>query len=273
MGAASSAAVSSVEIRLGPQVPSCVLDASLALQPFGLLLALRLAQEWRVWLTRGLWPLVDSCRLFEAKPHLLAGEEGPERTAALLASLRDWHHAWLGARIGGRFHWIGDHRHESALPDDADEHLPARFERLAEALSGLDDDGGGALGAWSWRRDCGLEALALASALCMRPTVILTEWEEGETEPRLAKLWREAGREPLELHLPGGPPIALPASVRVGLPPLLQGGRRLAAVHVAAPRAASAAWDVDDEPWVDDPGPAAPFDPWAGAALAWHGLG
>jgi hypothetical protein len=266
--AAASHAVSSVEIRLGPQVPSCVLDTSLALRPFGLLLALRLAQEWRVWLTRGLWPLVDSCRLFEAKPELIGAGESPERVEPLLEALRDWHHAWLGARIGGRFFWIGDHRHESALPDDADERLPDRFERLAEALMGLDDDGASADG-WSWRRDCAREALALAGALCVRPTIVLTELEDGESEPRIVRLWREGGRPAAALSPEGAAPIALPPHARVGLPPLLEGRRRLAAVHVAAPRAASAAWAAEDEPWLEDGGA---LDPWAGAALAWHAL-
>ena len=265
--------ISSVEIRLGPQTPSCVLDASLALRPFGLLLALRLAQEWRVWLTRGLWPLVDSCRLFDSKPELVGAGEPREEVEAVVAALHDWHQAWLGARISGRFYWVGDHRHESALPQDADEGLPDRFERLAEGLAGLSDDDGAEGASWSWRRACGLEALALASALCARPTIVLTEITPGESEPALAALWRGAGRQPTELPAGGGAPIALPPSVRVGLPPFLQSGRRLAAVHVAAPRAATAAWTAaGQDDWADPLAGDRGLDPWADAALAWHGL-
>jgi hypothetical protein len=267
--------VSSVEIRLGGQTPACVLDAELALSPFGLLLALRLAQEWRVWLSRSLWPMIDSYRLFDTQPHLVmeAGEPGRDEVQPLLTALGDWHQAWLGARINGRFHWIGDHRHESDLPEDADEFLPQRFEMMAEALIG--DEGGDT---WSWRRTCGFEALALAGALSQRPTMILTLLRPGEREPRLVSLWQEEGGRPCKsLGLNGGAaPIGLPPWVKIGLPPLLCDELTLCAVHVAAPRAAVLPYVLGgDDLWASEDGDgmlAGTPDPWDGATLAWHAM-
>jgi hypothetical protein len=271
--------LSSVEIKLGAQPPACVLDAELALSPLGLLLALRLAQEWRVWLARSLWPMIDSCRLYDARPHLVRGPEdcGGEAVTPVVTALGDWHQAWLGARINGRFHWIGDHRHESDLPQDADDLLPQRFEALAAALS-LDNDDDAANSDWSWRRTCGLEALALAAALSARPTVILTDLKAGATRPAVVGLWEErSGRPAPQLALNGHAPLALPASLRLGLPPLLAGELTLAAVHVAAPRALVIPWGLGGEemwgaadPGFPDYGPAP--DPWDGASLAWHVL-
>lgn len=271
--------LSSVEIRLGGQTPACVLDAELALSPIGLLLALRLAQEWRVWLARSLWPLIDSYRLFDTQPHLVMepDDSADDDVEPLLTALGDWHQAWLGARINGRFHWIGDHRHESDLPEDADEFLPQRFEVMAQALIG--DEGGDA---WSWRRTCGFEALALAGALSARPTVILTSLKPGEREPRLVSLWQEGARGPCRsLGLNGGAaPVSLPPWVKIGLPPLLCDEITLCAVHVAAPRAAVLPYVLaGDDLWASEGGEGFlgamggdGADPWAGATLAWHAV-
>jgi len=268
--------VSSVEIRLGSQTPACVLDAELALSPFGLLLALRLAQEWRVWLARSLWPMIDSYRLFDTRPHLVMepGEPSRDEVEPLLTALGDWHQAWLGARINGRFHWIGDHRHESDLPEDADEFLPQRFEMMAEALIGDEatDDAH-----WSWRRTCGFEALALAGALSPRPTLILTHLRPGEREPRLVSLWQERdGRHCRPLGLNGVPPISLPPWIKIGLPPLLGEELTLCAVHVAAPRAPVLPYVLGgDDLWSSEAGDGTPADapdPWDGAMLAWHAM-
>jgi hypothetical protein len=268
--------VSSVEIRLGGQAPACVLDAELALSPFGLLLALRLAQEWRVWLSRSLWPMIDSYRLFDTRPHLVMEPDAAsgDEIAELLTALGDWHQAWQGARINGRFHWIGDHRHESDLPDDADEFLPQRFEMMAEALIGeepCDDEAG-----WSWRRTCGFEALALAGALSQRPTLILTSLRPGDREPRLVSLWQERANRPSRAlpGLNGAAPVHLPPWVKVGLPPLLADEITLCAVHVAAPRAAVLPYVLaGDDLWASEDhggGLGEAPDPWAGATLAWH---
>jgi hypothetical protein len=270
--------LSSVEIRLNAGAPACVLDASLALSSGGLLLATRLAREWPVWLVRSMWPMIDSDQLYRERPHLVAAAGEPRASVdQLISALGDWHVAWLGDRVKGRFHWIGDHRHESDIPEDADECLLARFEALANSLlrrTGDSDDE--AIDEWSWRRTSACEALALAAALQTRPTVVLTLAEPG-TRPGAVELWEEfTGVECPALEVNGTTPFALPASLRIGLPPLLDGAARLAAIHIAAPRALSLPWGVGGvDLWGEtDPGflvPNGPApDPWDGATLVWH---
>jgi hypothetical protein len=272
--------LSSVEIRLNAQAPACVLDAGLALSPHGLLLATRLAREWPVWLVRSMWPMIDSDQLYRERPHLIqAPGEAVESAQELIRALGDWHVAWLGNRVQGRFQWIGDRRHESDLPADVDEQLPFRFEVLVNRLLGHGTESDErAVSAWSWRYTCACEALALAAALQTRPTIILAG-REPESRPDTVTIWEEfAGAECPPVVLNGSVPLCLPPSLQIGLPPLLGGEMRLAAIHVAAPRALALPWGPGSEalwgeadpgfPNIDEPAP----DPWEGATVAWHPL-
>src|SRR5262245_55067003 len=117
------AEVSTIEVRFNGATPALIIDGDLAFSRWGLLLAARLAESGPLWLPRSLWPLIDSDRIYRDDPALL-GHDGEETAEAL----SDWHAAWHGNRLKGAFHWFGDHRHESNLPDEADEYLLQRFE-------------------------------------------------------------------------------------------------------------------------------------------------
>jgi hypothetical protein len=267
--------LSRVEIRLTGQPPACVLDAGLALSPNGLLLAMRLAREWPVWLVRSMWPMIDSDQLYRERPHLVAASGEPaSRVAALIDALGDWQAAWVRQSVKG-IHWPGDHRHESDFPDDADEGLLARFDALAASLIAGGDDRE-THEAWSWRRTCACEALALAAALQTRPTIVLASLEDG-ARPLAVSIWDEFKHvESPPLALDGAAPVALPASLRIGMPLLLGGGLGLAAIHVMAPRALTLPREATgDGLWTEGaanlPG-VEPVDPWQGAMLSWHAI-
>ena len=269
---------SSIEVRINALAPACVLDAELALSPAGLLLATRMAREWPIWLVRSMWPMIDSDQLYRRCPRIISGPGEPQEDVdALIKALGDWHAAWLGNRVKGCFHWLGDLRRESAIPEDADENLLVRFEALVGGrLRGDRRDEDDAVEGWLWRRTCAGEALALAAALQTRPTIVLAAAAKG-ARPTTVALWEEFTRtECPPRDVAGAPPVALPASLRVGLLPLLDHGARLAAIHVVAPRALALPWGTGGEvlwgaadPGFPDPEEPAP-DPWDGARLAWH---
>src|SRR5262245_32755571 len=130
-------------------MPACILDARLALAPGGLLLAVRLARVMQVWLTREFWSLIDSAFVLPLN--------GPKDT---LHELHLWHSAWVAGNLQGAFHWVGDARRESALPENTDNDLLARFEYLDEALlQATEAHGKCFLGRLA---ECGRQSLALA---------------------------------------------------------------------------------------------------------------
>lgn len=259
--------VSTIEVRLNGATPALIIDGDLALSRWGLLLAARLADSGPVWLPRSLWPLIDSDWLYRDEPDRLGlrGEEAAE-------ALSDWHAAWQGNRLKGAFHWLGDLRHESNLPEGADEHLLQRFEaalaRLVARLGGESEDH-----AIDWRDQALCDALATATALSPRPSILLAQ--RGAL-PRLARI---AVEEPCLVcdEIKRRPPRALGERLSLSLlPPLLLNELDLIAVHFAAPRAMLLPWGAgDSELWGDaDPGFALPGgnapDPLSGAAIAWH---
>lgn len=262
------AELSAIEVKLGKTSPALVLDGDLALSPYGLLLAARLAQANAIWIPRSLWPLIDSDRIYN-DDHSLLGSEGK----IVAEALSDWHGAWQTNRLRGTFFWFGDHRHEGLLPSDADEFVHQRFEVALNAL-GAEDVSEQAARPFDWRSFAACEALAISAALSPLHAVILAR------KGSLSLLGSIAARNHIEFKQADGLPRGFVSSFAEhalnSLPPIMHGTLELIALHVFAPKAMLLPWGMgQSELWGEnDPGFTTPFgdapDPWARASIAWH---
>jgi hypothetical protein len=255
-----------LSVKISQRAPVCILDARLALAPGGLLLALKLARATELWLTREFWSLIDSVFVF-ARAH----------PPAAMRELWLWHTAWLAGRLQGAFHWIGDARRESVLPEGADPDLLAQFEQLdAALLESMTAHNGSLQGLLS---DCARQSIALAAALGPQAPIILTLAGDhaGHEPPLLAdatSLGLKAVREVTDheeiallsdgfCQLPGR---AVLTQARLAGPPLL-------AVHLIAHNAVALAPAQDGIDLAEDELDAAPAcSPWQDALLYWHRL-
>jgi hypothetical protein len=249
-----------LSLKVTARTSAFILDAALALEPLGLLTALRLAPFAPVWLPRSFWGLLDNDSFYRAHPDRLGGMGHDDAArAAMAAQLPGWHRAWSYGRLSASLYWVGDAHYESRLPEGIGGELLPRFERCAAALDA----------AWSRRQlgsdgplaECARDSLALAAAMQPDPVTILTPGG-GDAPPLLCDLFEQAGLDASVIALPGraaAPPGALL--------PLAAHRRRYAAVHVIAPAALAFAEAIDEtEEDVFDADPA----PWAGAALLWQ---
>jgi hypothetical protein len=159
---------------------SCVLDVPLVLQPYGLLCALRLAEEMNVWLVRMLWEILDNTRYYSDHPESLY--TGINDNSALQAerevvvdSLAQWQQAREESGLAShRLFWLGDSTQESFFPNDVGADILERYEVLARSLDDKSKrtakdklDGG-------LYYDCVRDVIALSSALNRYRPLILT---------------------------------------------------------------------------------------------------
>lgn len=145
----------------GPQV---IIDHSLALDLFGPLVTLRIAQECDTWVPSSVWRTLDDS-LMRMVPIMVddnAPPKLPDRPTNERAAL-----IWERARVltaDRRLYWLSDSREDAHLPDWVTPESFTRFETLHEALHGdeisLGDDGGS-------------DSLVLAAALQERAAAIL----------------------------------------------------------------------------------------------------
>jgi hypothetical protein len=114
----------------------CVLDPNLALSPYGPGFARRLAQHAELWLGTEFFNILDSARIYEKEPELLAWPGiGPADAARVAEALRGWSRLRDEAGYGGSpFHWIGDVLRESCLPVGTSEDIVERWEEAARTL-------------------------------------------------------------------------------------------------------------------------------------------
>ncbi len=237
---------------------SCILDVPLALSRFGLLCAMRMAQELNVWLIRALWEVLDNTQYYLENPHVLLGQnenEEPPHTKALEAeqtelvvSLNQWQAARLETDLAGlKFYWTGDQCQESLLPKDCDVDLVTRYEILASSLDVNDDFssrfGFSSRGPSEFSRD----AVALAGALIRyRPVVLTTMPREPDDrsrpgEPSLCKYLRQSGIPCERVESQSSQSLVdniwWPIFHRNGVTELVWAGLHIAAVHIVAPSA------------------------------------
>lgn len=253
-----------------------VVDALLALSPWGLLATMRLAQAAHVWLPQGLRDLLDGSALYRKAPGRLGlGWLPSETRAPLLArmaeALTPWHRAWSYGRLPAQVHWVGDAQHECLLADRGDLSLLPRLIAFGAAL-----DSGTSPCAYDDPLDrCGRDAVALAAALQPEPVAIVTLGAGAPGSPPPACAWLAGA------GIPSRPIAAGPGSALVGdlgiaeaLRPLVAGGLSLAVLHLLAPEALAAPDGWGDGDWdscapEDDPAHRAA---WTNALVLWHAL-
>jgi hypothetical protein len=256
-----------LSVKISQRAPVCILDARLALAPGGLLLALKLARATELWLTREFWSLIDSVFVF-SRSH-------PQ---AEMRELWLWHTAWLAGRLQGAFHWIGDARRESVLPEGADPDLLAQFEQLDAALLNAMASHNGSLP--GLLAECSRQSIALAAALGPQSPIILTLADDGsrrELPPLLAdatslglKTVREVTNHEEIAMLSDG--LRQPPG-RAAITQTRLAGPAALAVHLIAHNAVALAPAQDGVDLADDELDTMPAcSPWHDAHLYWHRL-
>ncbi len=255
-----------LSVKISQRAPVCILDGRLALAPGGLLLALKLARATELWLTRDFWTLIDSAFVLSHR-----------RERNDLGELHLWHMAWLAGRLQGAFHWVGDARRESVLPEDVDADLLTHFEQLdAALLQGADAHNSSLEGMLS---DCGRQAMSLAAALGPLSPIILTLGDEERSRP--PSLLSDATTFGLKrVHeVTNAQQIALLSenlqqpSGRVALSHARLAGPSVLAVHLIAHNAVTPAPAQDGIDFAEDEAETLPAcSPWQDARLYWHRL-
>lgn len=259
---------------------SCILDVRLALSRYGLMLALRLAEELKVYLVPALWAVLDNTAYYERHPGYLAGDPllsaGPLAGGECGMALAQWETARLELGLSAlRVYWAGDALHESSLPKEVDAGAVGRFERLAEGLERRLADARPELESGHPLLDGSRDAAALAAAMARyRPIILTLGGESHDAEPPLCRLLQACGIpcRGLEAERAGGSRAYLmPLLARCGVLELTWAGLHLAAVHLVTPRTflmPPLSGEASDPPALD----AAAEDWWQDAAAFWYPL-
>lgn len=265
-----------VSVRFGARPPGIVIDATFALSPMGLLVAMVLSRSAHVWLPRGLYTLLDNDTHYRLQPEQMGGSWLSEETRSALLNdlakeLEPWRRAWQNGRLSSRVHWIGDAQYESALPDREESGLLPRFESCCAALDARLGDLVGLAGPLD---ECARDVVALSAALQPDSTYILTIAPSQNGVPPLCDYLDRFGfpirRQPTRLSDWTG------AAFGPALAPIAASGRDAAIVQIVAPviLAMPDGWDESD--WaLEDPADSdetALDDPWRNACALWRPL-
>jgi hypothetical protein len=290
----AGSAAPTLSVALAPRRRACVLDTSLALSPYGLLLAQRLSPEVELWLVRELWRILDNIEAYVDDPDLLlpppsVDPDGPaashgERRAALQRAIHQWDIARTERDLAGlNVFWIGDGLADSLLPSGNVPHVVSRFDLLGRALDVRVNDRGDVPGG-SALSGCVRDAAALAVALAPCGAFILTvrtgrrEPDEQTSEPTLCRMLRHwgipcsrvDGQHSVHIERAYFEPLVS----RAGIAELIWAGLDPAVVHVVAPRAAAIPTFGVTSPATNDEltDDAADAELWEGAVGFWYPL-
>jgi hypothetical protein len=290
----AGSAVPTLSVAVAPRRRACVLDTSLALSPYGLLLAQRLSPEVELWLVRELWRILDNIEAYVDEPDLLlpltptsADDEARahgERRVLLQTAIQQWDIARTERDLAGlNVFWIGDGLSDSLLPSGNVPHVVSRFDLLGRALDTLASQNGDAQ-CVSALSGCVRDAAALAVALSSCGAFILTVRparpgvDDGGGEPTLCRLLGQWGIQCSRVDGRHSASVARtyfePLVSRAGIAELIWAGLDPAVVHVVAPRAAAiptfgATTSVDDDELTDE---ALDAQLWDGAVGFWYPL-
>lgn len=265
-----------VSVRFGARPPGIVIDATFALSPMGLLVAMALSRSANVWLPRGLYTLLDNDAHYRSRPDQMGGSwlvdaSRPQLLDDLTLELEPWRRAWQNGRLSSRVHWVGDAQYESALPVREESGLLPRFESCCAAL---DARLGSLAGLAAPLDECARDVVALAAALQPDAAYILTAAASGDGAPPLCDYLDRLGF-PNRRHPVGVPDEAMAALVPA-LAPMAASGQVAAVVQIVAPVILAmpdgwneSDWALDDAPDADDSGL---DDPWRNACALWRPL-
>ncbi|HEY7639098.1 MAG TPA: hypothetical protein VH814_05185 [Steroidobacteraceae bacterium] len=298
-------------MSLQPTLPACVIDMPLALSPYGLVIALRLAQTTRVWLSPTLWSIIEDQQFYLAHPPfvaLLAGcadaDTGRARLGRVVAQWRTARDQ-LGLDARERIFWPGEKASEAVIPKGGDMRFMQRLDTLAAQLDRK----------WQGRRvpaaadregqvdmqvdmqvdilaDCARDTIALAASLAEERPLVLTTRPADGAPPQLGKYLDDSG-----IPCPHLDDLTALRLLRSSVAPLLvtaglveiaaASGLRLAAVSLVTSGATLLTDEtVDDEGIDDEVTSVAPERDlswnlgagqgdttlWDGAAAAWYEL-
>ena len=258
-----------LQLLVNQRKPACVLDPALVLcRAQGPLLASRLTQVMEPWLTRSFWQALDASELLLGRMDHAEADTAAALSPAALS-------AWIALREGTEagaipFRWVGDRLPESQLQDTVDIDALDRYEILAEGLLQRCQPRENQKPGWRTRFDAvgaSLDALVLSAlldgALLLSP---VSPANPADSEPApvraaLAAGLRTTQLEPMPAHslFDAERSFVRQALAAAGLAAVLEGGPRLAALHVLV-------CGDDDTPAAGDE----PADPWARAQVWWY---
>lgn len=290
----AGSAAPTLSVAIAPRRRACVLDTSLALSPYGLLLAQRLSPEVELWLVRELWRILDNIEAYVDDPDLLlplpsidgdaTSTSHGERRALLQKAIHQWDIARTERDLAGlNVFWIGDGLSDSLLPSGNVPHVVSRFDLLGRALDCLASQHGD-LPCGSALTGCVRDAAALAVALSPSGAFILTVRtsrsgdDDGVAEPTLCRLLRHWGIQCSRVDSQRSAHMERayfePLVSRAGIAELIWAGLDPAVVHVVAPRAAAIPTfgmtsPTSEDELTDD---AADAELWDGAVGFWYPL-
>ncbi len=242
---------------------SCVLDPTLTLSDYGLLLVKQLGELMELWVVREFWHILDNTQFYRQQPELIIESEETERSQAtyelfsqqIIRALKEWERLRTTTDRGSwNINFLADVLGESCVPVGTDSGIIWRWESLAQSLDRqLDEPLAIANPLTLAYRD--LAALAAARPACVL-TYRLSEEVEKNLPPRLCKTleaWQIPCRE-----------IALNDSlamlerdqfrqilIQAGLSKLLWAGLDLVILHLIVPASATLS-PTFDEDWAED---------------------
>jgi len=255
--------LSPMTINVATARPSCVVDVSFALSPWGLWGVRRLARNACVWLARAHIALirdrVEEILKDDAFVQRIVGGFGGSTAAGerLEAATSMWNAARpnLAFSPDEEICWPCDNAEESVMPRGTDPSIVTRLDALAQGLE-LRRSGSkaGVAGSIDILSDCARDTLALAAALGPGQVFVLTTIAPGRDAPDLVGFLASAGIPCRHVDDLGQRRLLretlLPLFTQAGLTELLAAGSiRLACLHLIVPRAPLAAPELlsDDE--------------------------
>ncbi len=132
-----------LSITLSQRRWACVLDPSLFLSQYGLLLVQSLGETLELWIARELWHILDNPDFYCKQPKFAMPqtelEQSLERQIAThrnrMQMLKNWETVRAKTPLTHlKLFWMGDRPGESFLPDSTDPQLIEHWEALAQSL-------------------------------------------------------------------------------------------------------------------------------------------
>jgi hypothetical protein len=132
-----------LSITLSQRRWTCVIDPSLLLSQYGLLLVKSLGEALELWIARELWHILDNPNFYlqpseSIPPHTVLKQPSETQTVTQ-QPVTQWLKNWQSIRAETypanlNLFWIGDTPGESFLPSESDPQLMERWEALACSL-------------------------------------------------------------------------------------------------------------------------------------------
>ncbi|MCC5635158.1 hypothetical protein LC593_04680 [Nostoc sp. CHAB 5844] len=135
--------LSTMSAKLSQKRCICVLDPSLALSRYGLLLVKQLAQVMDLWLGKEFWNIVDNTQFYLKHPELLLHPTSfaqiPEQYSyalqGIVQALEDWEQVQKQTSLEKlKLYRIGDNLGESFFPNYIESEIIWQYESLARSL-------------------------------------------------------------------------------------------------------------------------------------------